>query len=289
MALVSCILILLTGCSDNEKINLLEWLHELDAEQTELFIWYQQDNWKEKELTFEEKQALTSILNELTTEDITWNKHLAGITPEYGFHLITGDDDYYIDQAGAPHGQTEISFQGKLWWIESTKLYELMKSFLADCEKTSLSDTTPVASNTTEIQYSFDGTTFYFKQNSYDIAERQGLVNQIMSCTPVGQYIIVEGHTGPKNAVYCIFNTETQAFEKDIIGTNLIWRDDDITTAVYSFWSDVCAYDGSVIASFELSSAEFIRKLAFAENNTRIEVTVETDSGYETKTIEMPA
>lgn len=288
MALISCIFIILTGCSDNDKNNLLEWLHELDAEQTAIFIWYQQDNWEEKELTIEEEQALISILNELTTEDITWNKHLAGITPEYGFHLITGDDDYYINQAGAPHGQTEISFQGKQWWIESTKLYGLMKSFLTGFEKTSLSDSAPDASSTTEPLYSFDGTIFYYKQNSYDISERQRLINQIMSSTPVGQYIIVEGHTGPKNAVYCIYNTETQVFEKDIIGANLIWLDDDITTAIYSFWSDVCAYDGSVIASIELVYPEFIRKLAFADNNSHVEVTVETEAGYITKTIELP-
>jgi hypothetical protein len=287
MALVCCIFIILTGCSDNGKNNLLEWVHELDAEQTEIFFWYQRDNWNEKELTAEEERALISILNGLTTEDITWNKHLAGITPEYGFHLMAGDDDYYINQAGAPHGQTEISFQGKQWWIESTELFELMKAFLAGSEKSGLSETAPDAASTAEMQYSFDGTVFHYEQNSYDISERQGLINQIMSCTPVGQYIIVKGHTGPKNAVYCIYNTETQEFEKDIIGANLIWHDNDINTAVYSFWSDICAYDGSVIASLELSSADFIKKLAFADENSRVEVTVETDAGYYTKTIEL--
>ncbi len=132
IAAVSCILIILSGCSNNDKSKLVEWLHELAAEQVEIYIWNLQDNLTEMkvELTAEEEQVLISILNELTTEDITWNKQLAGITPEYGFHLITGDDEYYINQAEAPHGQTEISFRGKLWWLDSTELDEYMKFIL---------------------------------------------------------------------------------------------------------------------------------------------------------------
>ncbi|NLA86212.1 MAG: hypothetical protein GX847_02800, partial [Clostridiales bacterium] len=127
--------------------------------------------------------------------------------------------------------------------------------------------------------FSFEGTTFNVNQKSYDISERHELINAITACTPVGHYIVVEGHTGPKNAVYCIYNTETQDFEKDIIGTNLIWHDDDIRTAVYSFWNEICTYDGTVIAALELSSPEFIKNLAFIDDNTRIEATVETDTG----------
>lgn len=84
---------------------------------TEAFFWSQpisENSSSETESTTEEEKLL-SILNHLNKEDITWNKHLAGITPEYGFHLIIGDDDYYINQAEASQGQTEISFNGKQW------------------------------------------------------------------------------------------------------------------------------------------------------------------------------
>jgi hypothetical protein len=125
-----CMLILLAGCSDNDKSELIDWMQELDAQQTNVFFWAQENDWAEIELTSEEKLRLLSLLSELTPEDITWNKQQAGITPEYGFHLSVGDDDYYINQAEAPHGQTEIHFQGKQWWLESAELFELMKSFL---------------------------------------------------------------------------------------------------------------------------------------------------------------
>ena len=165
----------------------------------------------------------------------------------------------------------------------------LILFILTGCGKTNLPDTDSTLPSITETQYSFDGTVFYYQQKSYDISEREKSVNQIMSCTPVGQYIIVEGHVGPKNAVYSIYNTQTKDFGKDIIGTNLIWHDNDINAIIYSFWSDVCAYDGNVIVSFDLSSAEFIRQLAFVDNNSRIEVTVETDTGSYTEKIELPA
>lgn len=132
MVLVLSILIVLAGCANNDKNKLVQWFHELDAHQTEISLWSMLDDHPEIEtaLTADEEQTLISILHELTREDITWNKHFAGITPLYGFHLIVGDDDYHINQADAPRGQTEISFKGKLWWIESTELYEYMNSFL---------------------------------------------------------------------------------------------------------------------------------------------------------------
>lgn len=130
IVLASCMLFLLVGCSANDKSAFMEWMGGLDAKQTEIYFWAQENDFAEIELTSGEKLRLLSLLNELTSEDITWNKHQAGITPEYGFHLTVENDDYYINQAGAPLGQTEISFQGKLWWLESVELFELMRSFL---------------------------------------------------------------------------------------------------------------------------------------------------------------
>lgn len=133
VACLFCMFILLAGCSAGDKADFIEWMHEMEAEQTEVFFWSQPimgNPGGETELTPEEEQELLSILDGLTKESMTWNKHLAGITPEYGFHLVVSGEDYNIDQAGAPHGQTEISYQGKQWWIESADLFEFLKSFL---------------------------------------------------------------------------------------------------------------------------------------------------------------
>ena len=62
-----------------------------------------------------------------------------------------------------------------------------------------------------------EGTIFTYGENKYDLSERNGIINSIMGFTPVGHYIIIESHTGPEHAVYSIFNTETQDFEKDIV------------------------------------------------------------------------
>lgn len=114
------------------------------------------------------------------------------------------------------------------------------------------------------------------------------MITAITSCTPVGSYIIVEGHAGPKHSVYSIFNTATESFETDIVGANLIFYGDDINTIVYSFWSDVYAYDGAVIASCELAENEYISKLSFIDNNTQVQVTIEAENGSHTETVPLP-
>lgn len=143
---------------------------------------------------------------------------------------------------------------------------------------------------TSEDRYSFEGTVFRYDGHEYDISTRSGLINSIISCTPVGKYIVIEGHTGPKNNIYCIFNTETASFEPDIAGCHLIWHDDDITTAVYSFWSDVCTYDGSVLASYDLSEYEFIYDLEFIEDNSKLNVTIVAENDEaRTETLKIPS
>lgn len=114
------------------------------------------------------------------------------------------------------------------------------------------------------------------------------VINSIIDVIPVGEKIVVECHVGPKNAVYCIFDTTSQSFESDLIGCNLIWYDNDIKTAVYSFWSDIYAYDGSVIKSYDFTDNEFISDLMFSDDNTKLIVTICTDDGGErSDTIEL--
>ena len=135
------------------------------------------------------------------------------------------------------------------------------------------------SSNLTD--FSFEGTTFHYGEHDYDVTSRTEAINSILSAVPVGEKIVVECHAGPKNEVYCIFDTVRKSFVADLQGNHLIWYNDDITTAVYSFWSDIYTYDGSIIKSYDLAENEFIYDLAFSDDNTKLIVTITCDDGTE--------
>ena len=138
-------------------------------------------------------------------------------------------------------------------------------------------------------EFSFEGTVFHYGGHDYDVSSRAGPINSILSAVPVGQKIVIECHVGPKNGVYCIFDTETASFDEDIIGDHLIWHSDDITTAVYSFWSEVYAYDGTFLKSYDLAEDAYLYDLAFSDDHTELEVTiVHGDGTDETDTIGLP-
>ena len=134
--------------------------------------------------------------------------------------------------------------------------------------------------------FSFEGTVFYYGNHDYNVSSRNQSINSILSAVPVGQKIVIECHVGPKNGVYCIFDTESESFDEDIIGNNLIWHSDDITTSVYSFWSEVHTYDGSIIKTYDLAEDALIYELKFSDDCTKLDVTIVHDDGTdETDTI----
>lgn len=122
-------------------------------------------------------------------------------------------------------------------------------------------------------------TVFTYAGQEYDLAERDGNINAITDWRLVGKYLVFEGHTGPQNNIYCIFDTQSKAFEPDLAGANLIFHGDDITTGIYSFWSDVYAYDGTLLGSYELEESEFIYELRYSEDGSRVEVNIVSDTG----------
>ncbi|MCR4784536.1 MAG: hypothetical protein K6A35_08505 [bacterium] len=132
----------------------------------------------------------------------------------------------------------------------------------------------PSSAQTGTPSYYYEGVKFYYNGHEYDITDQVKLINSIMSCKPAGKYLVIDGHVGPKNGCYCIFNTETESFERDIVGSNLIWRGDDLSTAVYSNWCDVCSYDGTVLASFKLAPYEFIEDLQFTADGNQVKVMI---------------
>lgn len=135
-------------------------------------------------------------------------------------------------------------------------------------------------------KFSFEGTVFHYGEHDYDLSARNQLVNSILSAVPVEQKIVIRCHAGPKNGIYCIFDTESESFDKDIIGNNLIWHSDDITTSVYSFWSEVHTYDGNIIKTYDLAEDALIYDLKFSDDCTKLDVTIVYDDGTdETDTI----
>lgn len=122
-------------------------------------------------------------------------------------------------------------------------------------------------------------TVFTYDGQDYDLSERNESINAITSFMLVGQYLVFEGHTGPKNSIYSIFDTVSKSFGPDLVGANLIFRGDDITTGIYSFWSDVYAYDGTLLASYGLEENEFIYELRYSEDLSQIIVCIVDEAG----------
>ena len=133
--------------------------------------------------------------------------------------------------------------------------------------------------------YSCEGIVLTYDGSDYDIREAVPIANSIMTCSAAGRHIVVNGHVGPMGGAYLIFDTETKKFEKEFCGANLIWRDADLNTAVYSSGTDIYAYDGSLLASLDLPDNAFIRALSFAENPAHLNVTIELPDSTQTLTV----
>lgn len=143
----------------------------------------------------------------------------------------------------------------------------------------------PMNQNATEAlqPYSFEGITFRYSGRDYNLSD-VCTANTIMSCTPVGDYIVIEGHVNAQIGVYVMFSTKTSSMETALYGNNLIWRDNDISTALYSDWGNVRDYNERVVASVDLADDEFISQLEFADNNTEVKITIYNEAGERTET-----
>ena len=138
---------------------------------------------------------------------------------------------------------------------------------------------TGAGTSASDGKFSFAGTVFTYEDLSYDISDRVPGVNAILSCTKAGKHIVIDGHIGPKNGAFLLFNTETRQFEDEIFGSNFIWYDDDITTAVYAFWNEIYRYDGSLVGTVLMTEGSYLYGLEFAENHSKVKATIMTESG----------
>ena len=120
----------------------------------------------------------------------------------------------------------------------------------------------------TEPSYRAEGTVFIYRGTDYDLTEQNPAINSIVQVCRVGRYYLLEGHVNPANGVFCVFDTQTERFIKSFTGANFTWWNDDLTTALYSFWGDILDYDGNLIAHCDLADGEYIYGIGLDDDGT---------------------
>lgn len=130
-----------------------------------------------------------------------------------------------------------------------------------------------------------DDTTIYIGRKSWDFAEQYPSLKGFEDIGTAGNYFVAFGSLGEKNDLYVVFNFVAGTLLKTFPGNNLIWQGDDLSTAVYSYRSDVYALNGTKLAALELASGEEISGLAFAPDGVSIIATVSGKSGERKVTV----
>lgn len=135
------------------------------------------------------------------------------------------------------------------------------------------------------IRVTMDDTTIYIDRKSWDFAEQYPSLKGFEDIGTAGNYFVAFGSLGEKNDLYVVFNFVAGTLLKTFPGNNLIWQGDDLSTAVYSYRSDVYALNGTKLAALELASGEEISGLAFAPDGVSIIATVSGKSGERKVTV----
>lgn len=135
------------------------------------------------------------------------------------------------------------------------------------------------------IRVAMDDTTIYIDRKSWDFAEQYPSLKGFEDIGTAGNYFVAFGSLGEKNDLYVVFNFVAGTLLKTFPGNNLIWQGDDLSTAVYSYRSDVYALNGTKLAALELASGDEISGLAFAPDGVSIIATVSGKSGERKVTV----
>ena len=135
------------------------------------------------------------------------------------------------------------------------------------------------------IRVAMDDTTIYIGRKSWDFAEQYPSLKGFEDIGTAGNYFVAFGSLGEKNDLYVVFNFVAGTLLKTFPGNNLIWQGDDLSTAVYSYWSDIYALNGTKLAALDLASGEEISGLAFAPDGVSIIATVSGKSGERKVTV----
>ena len=128
--------------------------------------------------------------------------------------------------------------------------------------------------DTASDDFSISGTVFSYGDESWDLAEQSPAITSLLNCDAVGQYVVITGHGGPKNALYFIFDTESRNFSNAFIGTHLVWQCDDLSTAAYVDGSNILSIDGRTLAELDLVENEYVYGLSYSQDGTVLTATI---------------
>ena len=128
--------------------------------------------------------------------------------------------------------------------------------------------------DTASDDFSISGTVFSYGDESWDLAEQSPAITSLLNCDAVGQYVVITGHSGPKNALYFIFDTESRSFSNAFIGTHLVWQYDDLSTAAYVDGSNILSIDGRTLAELDLAENEYVYGLSYSQDGTVLTATI---------------
>lgn len=128
--------------------------------------------------------------------------------------------------------------------------------------------------DTASDDFSISGTVFSYGDESWDLAEQSPAITSLLNCDAVGQYVVITGHGGPKNALYFIFDTEIRSFSNAFIGTHLVWQYDDLSTAAYVDGSNILSIDGRTLAELDLAENEYVYGLSYSQDGTVLTATI---------------
>ena len=129
--------------------------------------------------------------------------------------------------------------------------------------------------------FSISGTVFSYGDESWDLAEQSPAITSLLDCDAVGQYVVITGHGGPKNARYFIFDTESRSFSNTFIGTHLVWQYDDLSTAAYVDGSSVLSIEGRTLAELDLAENEYVYDLSYSKDGTVLTATIVSSEAAE--------
>jgi len=134
--ILACCMMILVGCNAHQdKADLVRWLHSIDKENTEVYLWNSDCESDGAECSLplkeDEVECLTGIFADLSSADITLNKDLIDDTLDYGLLLVVDGVKCCISGADTPYGSSEICFREKQWWIDQHELRDFMCDLMA--------------------------------------------------------------------------------------------------------------------------------------------------------------
>ena len=236
--------------------------------------------------------AYLSIAKETSLAD-----ELAGL--QNAGHAVEELDGYYrcVTQEGSSSTIVylyPVPSNGSCYWVETHWSYDNADESEVELQAKQLrmmaesfrveNGSSPILPSRDEIDdlhgdmapenFSISGTVFSYGDESWDLAEQSPAITSLLDCDAVGQYVVITGHGGPKNARYFIFDTESRSFSNTFIGTHLVWQYDDLSTAAYVDGSSILSIEGRTLAELDLAENESVYDLSYSQDGTVLTATI---------------